>query len=367
MDSSPMDIDEVEQADLHPPAPHSTAPAEQAAGQDRSLLDILAASQAWGLATVRAMDSRSRIAFAGASTECRQWVIEVSEHATVSLLSHGGLHDAAWQRRLAHAERTLQARAAAGRQSNRLICDLRTPNSTSLQSFLGLSQQAACAVAGLVVRQQRRSGGVRVQGVHTLWLQALPAVFASLCTLRIDWLEGCLPLPPLLPHLRELSAVLVWDADLADSDDSAAAGEPEDISDVIASIAPYLTQLTSLDFKTNSMNDLSDEWRELFATSTTTLQRLSTDCELTDTLCELLCTRAPSLTQLGFFLTPEDFDPSRCEHTWSVTEVICDYPYPEQLPQSPAGGLAMYPGDNSRLSWSFSLSGLQVRIAVVPL
>ncbi len=253
-----------------------------------NLLDLLASTGLWAEELIaKHLDPTSRIALFQSSAEGQQQVLQAAEHLTVTLLAYGGLSEAAWQKRLASAERALAVRGP--QRNTKLVLRLPTPNPAALHSILSMSEAAGRAVTELEVHQSPSTAAL-TEGVHTPWLQALPAAFPNLRTLRINRLCGCLPASAQLPHLRELHVTLC------------AAGEST-ISQQCQSIAPYLAQLTALDISIRGIGwKLS--WSEILTTVTTSLVSLKATVRLSDQLVESIVKFAPNLETLGCdFLT----------------------------------------------------------------
>ncbi len=259
----------------------------------------------------RHAEARTRLALAQTCKACYRGVLQTAEHATVTLLAYGGLSEVTWQRRLARAEQDLAVRGP--QRSTKIVFRLPTPNPAALQSILSMPEAAGRAVRELEVRQ-RPSGASAYVGVHTAWLQALPAAFPHLHTLRISRLCGCLPPPALLPHLKELHVQLCLPANSKGPGPHAACSAEQ----LCASIAPYIPQLAVL-AASNEAGRLGLPWSHLFTTTvSTTLTHFRSDEQLTDELLGLLLKYAPALTHLRCQLDGENYSPQYAQATWGV-------------------------------------------------
>ncbi len=275
-------------------------------------------------------------------------MLDTAEQLTVTLLSYGGLSQAAWQRRFARAE---QALALRGPQRNtKLLLRLPTPNPTAFQSILSISEAAGRAVTNLEV-QQVRSSAEPHEGVHTASLRALPAAFPNLRTLRIHRLCGCLPPPGLLPHLREVDATI--------RPQPAGACQPHQgrtANQLFESIAPYLPQLTTISI---SIKSEDYDWSQLFKSTSKTLHRFRTSELASPALLRCLRTHAPALE---YFLASWGAEGAgdHSQGTWAVRELgvwfsgaVCAK-HLAQLPHSPHG-LMLQAVEGPTLSLSFDM------------
>ncbi len=309
-----------------------TSPAQMETAQACSggLHEAMATIKGWAESLIASLDPASRSRLYKANTACRQSVLEAAQSATVTLLAYGGQSEAAWQRRLACAEQGLVLR---GPQPNtKLVLRLPTPNPAAVQSILSVSEAAGRAVTELEVRQCQSSES-RTEGVHTPWLQALPAAFPNLRTLRINRLCGCLPPPASLPHVTELDLHLIPRATPTPAAAAQASTEQDQpcspahtVHELCASIAPYLAQITTLTLSIESgraIVPLAVPWVALFTSVSHTLTHFTTSAGVSDELVRLLCEYAPQLQRLcgtlGALWTGLNEDHSGA--TWAVTDV----------------------------------------------
>ncbi len=298
------------------PAP-AAAPA--AAPPVPSLLDVCAEAKGWAESLVAQLKGAACVAFALASSVCRQLVLEV--HATVALLAFDGLSSAAWQRRAAKAEQVLRALRS---RDAKLVLRLPTPHLAALQDVISLQREAAAVVTELVLRQQYSSAEPGTEGADTWWLNALPAAFPNLRTLRLTHLCGLLPPPALLPHLRDLDVQLC-----AFEKYRVRAAYPYTAEQLCESITPYLPQLTALSVG-QYINHEDSQWpmHALFTTVTTTLKRFSTPSEMCTPSIQFLLQFAPNIEQLSMLTYfrqqggSADFTEDETDATWAVKELV---------------------------------------------
>ncbi len=322
----------------------AAAPAHQT-----SLHQLLVSAEPWGEALYAALDGPSRLALAHTGPAYREWSLAAAQQATIGLLAYGGLSEAAWQRRFARAQQALALRAQQGRTQNSLALRLATPNPAALQALLTIAGPAGSAVTELRVLQEQSNPDatpvpLNLEGVRTQWLRELGRAFPNLRTLRVSRLCGCLPSPTHLPHLTELQ-IAFYPAETPTGQAAAAnslAAGPEPAAgpsreQMIASIAPYLTQLTTVDISGIGW----DDFKSLFLPiTTTTLQRLVFGTMLDERCVELLCKYAPALEHVscwGIHLI-DDLSSKK----WGVRELRTtdDFLLTDtlaKLPQSPEG------------------------------
>lgn len=319
----------------------------RARGQDRSqhidTMQALLAATAWSRELVNVLlDQKSRLALSQANKECRELVLEAADHTTVTLLAHGGLSVAAWQRRLASAE-ALSARGQQGLHAT-LVLRAPTPVGQALESVFELSESAGTSITELRVSQQ--ASAAQHEGVHTAWLRGLPATFPNLRILTMSRLCGRLPPSFLLPHLKELSVQLCPAfASAGVGSETAFTADACSLDEQCDSIAPYVHQLTALHIgKEWGQPHEAVSWPRVFRSVSITLQRFITDQQLSNELTQALLACAPALTHITCGLVHVD---GLADKAWSVTELRMlaspSCTVIEGLPQSPAPGLTPLP------------------------
>ncbi len=340
---------------LHPDAP------EQPAVDQASLLDVIATAQAWGVDLIRHLDSPTRTRVFKSCRALQQFVLQSAPQATVTLLAYDGLSEAVWQRRLARAEQALITRGPGQRRGTKVLLRIPTPHPTALQSILSMSEAASQCYAALEVQQYdypTAAGPNAAPNPPQPW----PAVVAPhIHTLILNHMCGPLPSPALLPQLRELQ-VHVW-ADHRWPVDTGRAESRRRVEGYCASIAPYITQLTSLTVLDAGGAAGTNPWPALFgSTVSTSLKHISSDFSQVDQILQQLLQRAPRLERVG--LSVGSVKDTFSDKTWSVTELVCHFVYrADELVSLPSTQteLTVRAAGTDELDIFFDVVGRQVR------
>ncbi len=229
--------------------------------------------------------------YSGLFTSCcpgRDWALQHSSKATLTIDSTVELSIAEWARRLDAARQALQTRGAQATSLVVVLAD--TPHSSAAcQWLVDALAPAASGVQSLTVRVEPVPAAASAVERASSFLLSAASVFTSISTLAVRNAFCVIPPPPQLPHLTHID--MQCDGQLPEA--------------CFAAIAARLGQLTSL--RLNSYRPPTD-WPLLFspATTTHTLTHFSTDRQLTGQLLRLLVEHAPGLTQLGI----HDIDPN---------------------------------------------------------
>ncbi len=234
------------------------------------------------------------------SRPCQQWVLQATNHFTVTLLAYEGLSDARWQRRLGSAVQILSLRGQAPDPphplSTRLVLRMPVYSETALQSIISLPPAAGSAVTELEVRQHSVYPSTE-EGLQTPWLYALPAAFPQLRVLRANRLCGRLPAPASLPHLTELHLQLCPRPEGNRYEPGPAPATARTIRELCADISTHIPQLTALSLDWFGEQEMS--WERLMPGTCPRLTHLTTDDHLGEKMLRVLLRAAPNLTQLS--------------------------------------------------------------------
>lgn len=327
---------------------------------------VLASANAWALALFNQhLDPASRLAVARASKGCWQCALEVAEQATVTLLAHGALADAAWQARLAAAGRVLAARgpppdsSADGEclRGTTLVLRIPTPHPSALQAALSLPSLAGRAVTALKVLHYKYPVVLECAP----WPQPPAPVFSSVRSLTVKHLSSPLPPPDQLPNLRELVVHLSIEP-RRDGPDPVFAR----LTEVrCASVGRYLSQITALSvYEEHDLGQIVP-WSFILSTRSDTLTTLVTDTTRQDLMLPLLPRVCPRLQRLSCFTCALGSGVSQT--SWELKEYSMESTWGEAKasdlatwPSTP-GGLQIKPRADGVVRIAFEIAGRQVR------
>ncbi len=288
------------------PAPGHAAPEQQA-------------PDAWVLHFREHHAASDPAVLSGLLTACpagRDWVLEAAPRVTLTLDTTAEQTPAQWQRRISTLSSTLSARGSRAVRLD-IACDGSTQSSAAGYVLPSLLPGLDVAVTELGMRSISTAPGQFLYTPMISLLHAAVSAFAPhLTTLSLDPCPCALPPPDLLPQLRSLTLTTpTLDAE-----------ELQLEREVVRSIAPYTTQLTSLVINRDS-DDWHIEWPDLTpATPSNTLTSLSISSMIDEELLELVTEKLPALQSLrgARLRIDEDFS----DRVWGVrelalTECVC--------------------------------------------
>ncbi len=234
----------------------------------------------------------------------------------MALRAGAGLPEAVWLRRVALAEQGLAQRGRAAGQRSKVILHVADMVSVSLTTTSTTKQ---------TVTEVEVCGGP----ADSQLLSAVAAAFPHIDTLRVEHLAGVLPAPALLTQLRVLQ-LFIGDA------------TPQDMARQCASVAPYLQQITTLDFNCTevSWGVPSIHVSALIRATSTSLRCLVSKQALDDRSVAQLCKHAPNLEHIT--CSTIGAGPNRGQSEWNLRELVATEWIRNlhdlvRLPQSPPG------------------------------
>ncbi len=280
-----------------PPAPGHAAPDQQA-------------PDAWVLHFREHHAASDPAVLSGLLTACpagRDWVLEAAPRVTLTLDTTAEQTHAQWQHRMSTLSSALGARGSRPLRLN-IACDGSSRSSAAGCVLPRLLCGLDGAVTELVLVHRARTGAFP-PSVTFLWVLA-PAFAPHLTTLSLDPCPCALPPSDLLPQLRSLSV----------STPNFEAGGHQLEREIVSSIAPYTTQLTSLVVKEGRGLDGHIEWPDMTpATPSHTLASLSIDFIVDTPLVWLATEKFPALQSLC--ATGLHLEADHSSKAWGVREL----------------------------------------------
>ncbi len=247
-----------------------------------------------------------------ACTSGRDWVLEAAPKVTLTLDTTVPTQEwDEWNRRINTLRPALSARGVKPLGLT-LLCNASGHTSSAvIPVAVGLADQDTVLTA-LTVSDAFDNDRLTITKSTDIIGEVLPERLGRhLTTLTLNPCPAPLP-PPELPQLRSLSVTLI-DADI---------GEEWLVPLILPSIAPYLTQLSTLEMKGLDIAQWNGAvpWADLTTPAPShTLTSFSTDAALTDALVSLMLTHMPALESVRVQGVSLQGDHSETE--WGVREL----------------------------------------------